>query len=1515
MISDKKYQLPQLLTAVLALAGLTFGIYLSHHLIFPYVLALNDTTKTWTFDTAHSSDYTYDAALMAVDNSGAHPISGVNKITNPAYGSDNSGWTAAAAPPSGWAEVPGNNDLYGTSNFLVMQYEAKAWDTQTNSVVADGGFAGPAGWAGNNTQTRYQARSISEGRPWVYIAQSQASEYDAFEACSALGSAYHLITNNEWMTIARNAEQVPTNWTNGSVGNGALFRGNSNTSASLDGSSALTGINTRTHRLSNGSIVWDLAGNVYDWTSDTILRNQQPLAWNGSVDDATGFNWSDYSSGSLARYIKEFKAGSPLQQVNAGPSNLAWNANQGVGRIYHYSDPADVNTTIYGFLRGGYWSESAYAGVFSLNLISGPGNRNTIIGFRCASDPVAISQSYNSSSGRSGGGNTLEVGSITNAKIFQSINVGSADIFDFSVYVYDETSGNQGGEVSSAVAQLYYHGSAVSTTYTNVGSGWWKLSGTLTGANEQREYGLLVKTGKTVKVDDWTLAKEGEYSVYTTTAYTNGQVSTWDSLSPSVSVAGNASVRYQLCDDDGSVCQAGNAWQYWDGDSWETAANTTTHTNSAAELTQEAMQAFAVGSQKISVKIVMGFGGADLPALTSLTLGLTTDITTPPTNASDITMKRSVSGTSMSSNDWTNNSSPYFSWSPGSDNDGGAGIRGYCLYLGTDPDGDPATSKGLLGTSPGSTAGSDCQFVVTSTSVDFSTLSYRGSPWLTSDTEPYYLNVKAIDNGGNVFSGSAESFQFRFDNTPPANVAYISPASGNFSNVVDMNFGWPTVGGSASSDNHAQVLGWQYQINSTSGTWLGTTSDEALGVNYIPTSQSSYNLTQDQDGNSIVSGNNVVYFRTVDAAGNVSSEATIRTGNLSYGGAAPNWEGAQAVAVTPNVSSDNSFALSWPEAEASIGQSVAGYYYMVNTTPPSTYGTLVGNAATYIAAGTSTSIAAQSLPNVNKGTNTVYVIAVDDAATPNYSPSNYISGTFTLNSTDPDNVGNLVASDSSIKSQQQWNVTLTWTAPVYQGAGNLNYLVQRSADGVNFTQVGTTSGLSYVDTTPSSAKYYYKIITQDGANSVSSGSNSVTLTPTGKWTSPPSLESGPTVSGITTKKAQITWTTNRSSDSKVAFGTKSGEYNKEEPSNSDQVSNHTINLTNLNPGTKYFYRAKWTDEDGNTAESDEKTFETQPAPTVKDVVARNVGLTSAIIEFTSNGASKVKIYYGTSTDFGGVKEVLTSTGETTYTVELIGLNDGTKYYYKINAFDTESGEYEGTILDFETLPRPLITNVRLEQVANTAESTVRVTWNTNTEVSSIVTYYPENNPQAARDEVKVALERGAHTLMVRGLLPETSYLLVVKGRDRLGNEAVSDIQRFTTATDTRPPQILGLKVIGGTVPPVGFAAGDIRAQLIISWNTDEPATSQVEFGEGTGTTYAQKSQEDGNLTNNHTVILSNLTPSQVYHLRAISKDAAGNEAKSVDTVTIAPKATRSALDLVIKNLSEAFGFVGSLRLP
>lgn len=108
----------------------------------------------------------------------------------------------------------------------------------------------------------------------------------------------------------------------------------------------------------------------------------------------------------------------------------------------------------------------------------------------------------------------VSVGSSANA-LYTNINAGNTNKHALSAYVYDSTSGNEGGTVDSSTAELYYNGSTITTSYENVGSGWWRLSGTLTAANASRSYGVSVKSGKTVYIDAVQLEELGHASTYT----------------------------------------------------------------------------------------------------------------------------------------------------------------------------------------------------------------------------------------------------------------------------------------------------------------------------------------------------------------------------------------------------------------------------------------------------------------------------------------------------------------------------------------------------------------------------------------------------------------------------------------------------------------------------------------------------------------------------------------------------------------------------------------------------------------------------------------------------------------------------------------------------------------------------------------------------------------------------------------------------------------------------------------
>ena len=911
-------------------------------------------------------------------------------------------------------------------------------------------------------------------------------------------------------------------------------------------------------------------------------------------------------------------------------------------------------------------------------------------------------------------------------------------------------------------------------------------------------------------------------------------------------------ITYRLSYDDGDT------WEYWHDSAW-TVSSSTDQASSASDINDHIIT-FPISEDGIKWQAILKGDGSQQVVLSSVEIEATADTSNPnPPNTETITaLNQSGGAIALSSANWNSYSSPYFSW-PDATDVGVAGVAGYYVYFGTDQNATPSSTLNTFQTGT----------------------SYTASNLVSGNT--YYLRIQTKDYAQNV-STVYQPFIYKYDGTPPSNPSTITVTPSGYASTNFFTFTWPSIGDGVATDVGSQVAGYQYKTGVTSGVlsdWSSTITNTTIQID-----EAAYK-TDD----------NTFYLRTVDNAGNVSS--TNLQGTYYYAGDGPS--APKFLSVSPSTNTTNSFAFSWQSPDTHTGEDdELTYCYTINTLPSA-------NSCTYTSPG-ATSLSASAFAT-QVGLNTFYVAAksgADVGGAINYG--NYASVSFTANTAAPGIPSGIEISDVSIKSSLSWRLALSWTTPSDVGSGVSNYQIYRSDDGDSYSLLATTTGAAYIDTGLSQQVYYYKVKACDSVSNCGAFTSPVSLLPTGKFTEPANLESEPEVTGITTKQATISWSTDRTSDSKVQYGA-GDDYFDEEPSNSTQVTAHEITLTNLSPGTSYNAIAKWTDEDGNTGLSDEFTFQTQPAPSVKDPQARTIGINNVTLEYTTTDASKVKIYYGLTTAFGGSIELSTSTAETTYVTTIEDLLDGTKYYYKINTFDSEGAEYEGSILSFETLPRPKISGVKIQQVKGTAQPSALIFWSTNTEVSSIVTYYPEGDPSSARDEVNVALKSGEHRMLLTGLLPETKYVLIVSGRDKAGNEASSDPQRLTTATDTRPPSISSLKVEGS----VSKTSDQVfLSQLVISWDTDEPSTSQVEYGEGTGTTYAQKSQEDSNLTYNHVVVISGLGTSKVYHLRALSKDKAGNEAKSIDTVSITPKASDSALNLVITNLSEAFGFIGTI---
>ncbi len=257
--------------------------------------------------------------------------------------------------PTGFIVVPGST-TYGTSDFCVMKYEAKN-DGSNKAISVPGGY------------------------PWVNISQTSAIT-TAQAACSNC----HLITEAEWMTIAQNVLSVQSNWSTGTVGSGFIYSGHNDFSSYAlaadandangyfgTGNSSSSGANQRrTLTLSNGEVIWDMAGNVWEWTAGQTTGGQP------GITGETGFTWKEW---------KNITANGSLL-VNASPSGTGiagannWTAvTNGIGGILSYVN----DTSLRGLMRGGFWRFNEQSGILALATYYDPSYADSPVGFRVTS--------------------------------------------------------------------------------------------------------------------------------------------------------------------------------------------------------------------------------------------------------------------------------------------------------------------------------------------------------------------------------------------------------------------------------------------------------------------------------------------------------------------------------------------------------------------------------------------------------------------------------------------------------------------------------------------------------------------------------------------------------------------------------------------------------------------------------------------------------------------------------------------------------------------------------------------------------------------------------------------------------------------------------------------------------------------------------------------------------------------------------------------------------------------------
>ncbi len=309
------------------------------------------------------------------------------------------GSNAALMPPAfpygSWVKVPGNG-TFGTPDFWAMKYDAKCLSlagVPYNTVGAsyDTGYHTyyDSTYPCTAANSKFIA-STAQGFPIAYVSHTTALSY-----CTAIGA--HLLTNDEYMTIATNAANQGSNWSSGSVGSGYLYSGHNDNAPGYAleagddtngyyGDTNIGGNQKRTLTLSNGSVIWDMAGNVWEHvqrSTNNVGDNTASMALPTRSDGGASWNWGEYGGAGTvnnANYINNWSA--DVVQANVAPPNSSWNSTNGMGQVYTYGTGVNQGTSV--FIRGAGWNSGSGAGAFALNVGWGAGSTSGTVGFRCA---------------------------------------------------------------------------------------------------------------------------------------------------------------------------------------------------------------------------------------------------------------------------------------------------------------------------------------------------------------------------------------------------------------------------------------------------------------------------------------------------------------------------------------------------------------------------------------------------------------------------------------------------------------------------------------------------------------------------------------------------------------------------------------------------------------------------------------------------------------------------------------------------------------------------------------------------------------------------------------------------------------------------------------------------------------------------------------------------------------------------------------------------------------------------
>jgi chitodextrinase len=360
-------------------------------------------------------------------------------------------------------------------------------------------------------------------------------------------------------------------------------------------------------------------------------------------------------------------------------------------------------------------------------------------------------------------------------------------------------------------------------------------------------------------------------------------------------------------------------------------------------------------------------------------------------------------------------------------------------------------------------------------------------------------------------------------------------------------------------------------------------------------------------------------------------------------------------------------------------------------------------------------------------------------------------------------------------------------------------------------------------------------------------------------------------SNISSSRATITWKTNEPATSEIAYGT-SSSYGSSLSRKTMSV-NHELALKNLSADSTYHFQISSRDRSGNVSVSSDMTFvtskESSVQPVISDIDITNIMTGSALVTWKTDKETSSKIEYGTTTSYGGTVSS-DSMGKSHRTV-LSGLSADTVYHFKITAIDGRGNAAVSIDTTFKTAVsgqvKPVLSNIKAIDIS---DSSAKIIWTTDIASGSKVNYGVGDSygTSAKGDGNSIT-----HVVVLAGLKPDTVYHYQVVS-EASGNISVSSDSTFKTLAEPERPVISSI------------AVSDLTSNSAkISWVTDVPSSGQITYHKNggifaLGLKAADQTETAKELSKEHSVTLSELSPSSSYSFTISATGANGNTSVS-----------------------------------